>query len=472
MVLSTALQATINLRPTNTHLRSQKSENESGYIELLKSSEIMDPNIKIPDNFDGRKVWGNLLSIPQNQGTCGSCWAFASVGTLGDKFNIQSMGLINIQLSAAKLIICDFKGKETDIRHPEQDPDGLAQLQDSSNKTSACFGNTLADAWRYLFIIGTNTETCVPYNKKYGAFKELDALGSFTSPERMPVCSQVTGLLGDMCAGFTYNHLNSEETGNPARFFRNLHYYAIAGVSKDGGTELNIRYNIYRWGPVSTSFSVFPSFYTYDSKNEIYERNDDETQVGGHAVEIVGWGEENNVKYWIIKNSWGTEWGSGGYFRMVRGSNNCEIEENVITGVPDFFYPLTYSLTRSSDFNGIKWSEPLKAINKRRSIITGLNQPGGGIDPTTGYTRRVMATMSWVDFSSPIKIEDLPKYYDSKWIAGVDASLEKRTLYQNSINSNNKDVKYESMNTVIIILSILICLLIIAGIVYFIRKNN
>jgi C1A family cysteine protease len=163
-VLSTALQATISSRPTNTDLRDEKNDDE--YIKLLKSSEIMDMNIKIPDNFDGRKVWGNLLSTPVNQGTCGSCWAFASVGSLGDRFNIQSMGLMNITLSAAKLILCDVKGGWDYIKHPEQNQDAVAEQQSSSNKTSACFGNTLEDAWRYLYVIGTNTNDCVPYNKK------------------------------------------------------------------------------------------------------------------------------------------------------------------------------------------------------------------------------------------------------------------------------------------------------------------
>ena len=465
-VLSTVVQATINSRPTNTDLRSQKDD--SGYTKLLKSAEIMDLNIKIPDNFDGRKVWGDLLSTPENQGTCGSCWAFASASSLGDRFNIQSMGLMNIQLSAAKLILCDFRGKGNDIRHPELDQDAVARQQTRSNKTSACFGNSLADAWRYLFVIGTNTEECVPYNEKYGEFKQLDTLGSFKSPERMPTCSQVTGILGDMCADYTYNEWNSEETGDPARFYRNMHYYAIAGVPKDGGNELNIRYNIYRWGPVSTSFAVFPSFHTFDAKNEIYEWRGDGPQVGGHAVEIVGWGEENDVKYWIIKNSWGTGWGDGGYFRMIRGSNNCKLEENVITGVPDFFYPLNHSI----ELKGIEWSETPKTFADRRQVNTDMSKPAGGIDPTTGYTRRVMTTMPWVDFSRPVKLDDLPDY--DKWVAGIDASPENRTLYQNSINASNKDIKYgdESMSTVIIILSILMSLLIIVGIVYFMRKNK
>ena len=164
-VLSTALQTTINSRPTNTNIRSQTDD--SGFLKLNGSVKTMDLNIKIPDNFDGRKVWGNLLSKPANQGTCGSCWAFASASTLGDKFNIQSMGLMNIQLSAAKIILCDFKGKGDTIRHPEQNPDALAEEETISNKTSACYGNTLADAWRYLFLMGTTTEECIPYNEKY-----------------------------------------------------------------------------------------------------------------------------------------------------------------------------------------------------------------------------------------------------------------------------------------------------------------
>ena len=464
-VLSTSLQATISSRPTNTDLRGQDPEKDNGYIKLLKSKEIMDMEIKVPDNFDGRKVWGDLISKPSNQGSCGSCWAFASASTLGDRFNIQSMGLINVKLSTAKIILCDINWKGDTIKHPDVDPESVAKRESNSNKTSACYGNTLAEAWRYLFVIGTTTDECVPYNQRYGSFKELDNLGSFKNPDQIPICSQITGIFGDMCTDFTYNERNSEETGNPSRFYRSMHYYAVAGIQKDGGSELNIRYNIYRWGPVSTTFAVFPSFYTFDSKNEIYEWRGDGPQVGGHAVEIVGWGEENSVKYWIIKNSWGIEWGDLGYFRMIRGTNNCQLEENVITGVPDFFYPLDHKIK----FNGIEWSETEQDIITKRNINTNTSSPAGGIDPTTGYTRRVMTTMSWVDLSRPVKLEDLPNY--SKWIAGIDASIENRTLYQNIIKTKNKDIKYsdESINTVISILLILLAFLVVICIVYFIK---
>jgi len=50
-----------------------------------------------------------------------------------------------------------------------------------------------------------------------------------------------------------------------------------------------------------------------------------------HAVLTVGYGSEDGLDYWKVKNSWDDSWGEDGYFRIERGSNTCGIEADAQT---------------------------------------------------------------------------------------------------------------------------------------------
>uniref|UniRef100_A0A8C6WPK9 Cathepsin 12 n=1 Tax=Neogobius melanostomus TaxID=47308 RepID=A0A8C6WPK9_9GOBI len=78
-------------------------------------------------------------------------------------------------------------------------------------------------------------------------------------------------------------------------------------------------------GPITVAIdSDHASFLFYSSG--IYDEPSCNPGNLSHAVLLVGYGSDGEQDYWIIKNSWGTGWGEGGYMRMIRnGKNTCGI---------------------------------------------------------------------------------------------------------------------------------------------------
>ncbi|EER96801.1 hypothetical protein BDA96_02G227700 [Sorghum bicolor] len=77
--------------------------------------------------------------------------------------------------------------------------------------------------------------------------------------------------------------------------------------------------------PVSVAFQVVNGFRQYKSGVYTSDSCGNTPMDVNHAVLAVGYGVENGVPYWLIKNSWGADWGDKGYFKMEMGKNMCGV---------------------------------------------------------------------------------------------------------------------------------------------------
>jgi len=94
--------------------------------------------------------------------------------------------------------------------------------------------------------------------------------------------------------------------------------------------EENIMAELSTNGPVTAAYTVYEDFLAY--KSGVYQHVSG-SELGGHAVEIIGYGTENGVKYWTVKNSWNPSWGDNGFFKILRGADECGIESEIVTGL-------------------------------------------------------------------------------------------------------------------------------------------
>ncbi|KAJ1168197.1 hypothetical protein NDU88_000146 [Pleurodeles waltl] len=91
-------------------------------------------------------------------------------------------------------------------------------------------------------------------------------------------------------------------------------FYAMDG-------EENMAAAVATDGPVTVGFAVTMNFFFYSEG--IY---DDECDVPpNHAIILIGYGTEDHEDYWIIKNSWGVDWGEEGFGKIRRNANVCTI---------------------------------------------------------------------------------------------------------------------------------------------------
>ena len=81
--------------------------------------------------------------------------------------------------------------------------------------------------------------------------------------------------------------------------------------------ESSIKREIMTNGPVTSMLNIYSDYYDYQSG--IYSHKRGDSVIGFHSIAIIGWGVENNEKYWLIQDSYGTTKGENGYMKIKIG---------------------------------------------------------------------------------------------------------------------------------------------------------
>ncbi|KAJ1523147.1 hypothetical protein ONE63_001040 [Megalurothrips usitatus] len=195
----------------------------------------------------------------KDQGSCGSCWTFSATGALEGQLAKKTGKLVS--LSEQNLVDC---------------------TNNDQYEMAGCDGGSMDAAFQYIADNkGIDSEASYPYTAEDGS-----------------------------CAYDVKNKAGSD-TG-----FVDVH-----------PTEKDLQHAVQTVGPVSIaidaslwSFNMYSGGVYHDSSCGNTQRSLD------HGVLAVGFGTTSGKRgqdYWIVKNSWGPNWGENGYIRMIRNKRNA-----------------------------------------------------------------------------------------------------------------------------------------------------
>jgi len=253
----------------------------------------------LPTDFSWGDVNGtNFLTLARNQHIpqyCGSCWAFGTTSSIGDR-----------------LSIIRYQKGEADI-WPEIN---LApQVLINENAGGTCNGGEPIEVYQYIHKTGIPDETCQAYQAKndpHGTDKTLN-----------------------LCENCSPGNTSDTFTPGTCVPVTNYTKYWIEQYGAAKGAD-QMKSEIYTNGPISCGVDATAEFEAYTggifSQSQVMP-------VINHEIAVVGWGVENGTEYWIGRNSWGIYWGEEGFFRIQMYSDNLGIETDCTWGIPSFTEP-------------------------------------------------------------------------------------------------------------------------------------
>lgn len=254
----------------------------------------------LPASFDWRDY--GVVTPAKNQGGCGSCWAFATVGCMESKIILAGGPVYN--LAEEQQVACN-------------------------ESMWGCCGGYYG-AFQYWYDHGPLQESCTGYSDYY----------TNCPTETNVACEDL------VCEAVPYRAAN---------------LFTVNTSDLD-----SVKTSIYQDGPAYFSFAVYTDFFSYwggGSPGAVY-RQASGSYEGGHAVLVIGWDDSKGAL--LCKNSWGANGGpnNNGTFWMAWGGHanslgfgmaNCELvatdpgltQINLVSpeGVPTLSTPPTFFWT-------------------------------------------------------------------------------------------------------------------------------
>lgn len=293
-----------------------------GIAEMDVSSIPETFNWKSPQDGDSSSIKKKkqLIARPGNQALCGSCWAIAGAGMIGDNYVVSGHVDWIPNISTTWSLACMGQNK--------------------------CGGGNPGQLFVAAAEKGVVSNHCVDYswcleneNCNGSALKHFER-NKQSGTKEPPKVNLSTLIPSCGCYFGEDEHYLYKIDPKPHSIFIGAH-----GITKDN-ISITVKKHVYTNGPALGGFLVFKNFmsgkfsgmnggvylekgvYTGDTITFDDKQISAVNYKGAHAVVIVGWGVAKNilvdtgkrddVPYWYVRNSWTTHWGSdGGFFKMA-----------------------------------------------------------------------------------------------------------------------------------------------------------
>jgi len=254
-------------------------------------------------NINGTSYLTKMLNqhIPQY---CGSCWAHGSLSALADRIKISRKAQgPDVNLAIQYILNCGA---------------GIA---------GSCHGGSASGVYQFVKDSGyVPYDTCLVYEAC--SRESTEGSCALKGPDAF-TCAPINKCR--TCSTF-------KAAGG---FCSEVDVFPNASISEYGKVrgEHNMMAEIFARGPIACEVDASPlDDYVGGvfSKEGVYHPN--------HIVSVVGWGysAQEDKSYWIARNSWGEYWGEMGFFRVERGKNLLNLEQNCAWATPDAFTAFNY----------------------------------------------------------------------------------------------------------------------------------